>query len=156
MKLNREQFLAAALALSATAGGCKLAKSDDVAAQASPESPQKAQPGTPAVAPATEGASLADPEANKARDLAGASERGTATGSGVQSKGLVKAPAAEASPAKGPSSPTKEVASPAQEIVAPAKEVVSPTKEVVAPTKEKLPAPTSEYAKKPPAPTKEL
>ncbi|GMV19835.1 MAG: hypothetical protein HS104_03765 [Polyangiaceae bacterium] len=154
MKLNREQFLAAALALSATAGGCKLgAKSDDVAAQASPESPQQAQPGTPAAAaPAVEGAGsgIADPEANKARDQAGASERGTATGSGIQSKGLVKAPAAEGT------APTKEIASPTKEVVSPTKEVVSPTKEVVSPTKEKLPAPTSEYAKKPPAPTKEL
>ncbi len=145
MKLNREQFLVAAMALATSAGGCKLgSKGDDLATQAGPENPQGQVQGAPAVAPAPPGANPTDdPEGNSARDQAGAGERGTPTAAGTPTsagttKGFVTGTT------KGVS-PTKEVG-------------VSPTKEVgVSPTKEVGVSPTNEYGKKvpPPPPTKE-
>lgn len=170
MRLNREQFLAAAVALSAGLGGCKLgAKGDDATNQAAPESPgQTTQPATgPQGAPADpagNSGSGADPNGRERTE----NERGTppSTDRGTtQTKGLVGSPAKElgaspTSPTKELGSPVKEVTSPTKEITSPTKEITSPTKELTPPTKEKLPPPTKEVTtptkKPPPSPVKEL
>lgn len=159
MKLNREQFLIAALALSASAGGCDLGGS---AAQVSPEERAAAAraSGTPNVAPGgrdtLERPELGNiPRSPTSDPRAGSVDQGSSlapsqvkTGSGsatTSQKGLVGSPTKEAglpTPTKEASlpTPTKEVA-PTKEagLPAPTKEVgvPPPTKEVAAPTKEK-------------------
>ena len=142
MRVNREQFLAAAIALSTAAGGCKL-KSDgsDTSNQASPEGVGTVHPQSqPQEGPAGgTPAGNADPGSVE-RDYPGDINR-PKTGAAPASKGLTG------------SSPTKE-----SNFAAPAKEAIpSPAKEAIpAPAKEKLPAPTKELGvKKPTSPTAE-
>jgi hypothetical protein len=151
MKLNRERYLTAAFALSATLGGCKLGSvSDDVAAQAAPE-----KPATPAknVAPSPAQGGPEDPvvgrEDDRGRGDFGSPGSGTpstsnATRSTGTTQGLV------GSKGSTLASPTKEA------LPSPTKEALpSPTKEAMpSPTKEvKYPSPTKEA---PPPPAKEL
>jgi hypothetical protein len=144
MKLDREQFLAAAIAIGA-ATGCNLIKDGTDTAQATqvtPETPPGAAPG----AAQPPGAAGEEPGAGEgvARDHAGDVRPGSGTNAAKSS--ALRSPTQEAGIA-----PTKEIG-----LVAPTKEIgqVSPTKELgkVAPTKEygtKPITPTAEIAKKP-------
>lgn len=154
MKLDREQFLAAAIAMSAAMGGCKLGSTvDDLAAQAAPEnapatpaagnaapSPQPGAPGSPVVG-REDNRGQGDFGSPGSSDPTPTSARGTNTGT---TSGLVAG-------SKGSTlaSPTKEA------LPSPTKEALpSPTKEALpSPTKEALPSPTKET--KYVAPTKE-
>ena len=120
MKINREKFLAAAIAVSAASGGCKLMKSEDTAAQATPEQ-QAAQQGAaaqgaPAVAtpaPETPGGSV-DTETQNSKVRPGAAR----TTSPTKEAQLTTSPTKEAIT----TSPTKEVVtkpppSPAKETI---------------------------------------
>jgi hypothetical protein len=135
MKLNREKFLAAAIAVSAASGGCKL-KSDSTAAQATPE--QQAQqtgltqgPGVPAAAPEMPAGGVDTESQNSKLGIKSGAQR---TASPTKEAQLMASPTKEAIT----TSPTKEAIT------------TSPTKEAIktSPTKEVL-------TKPPPAPTKE-
>lgn len=142
MRLNREQFLVAALALSAGISGCKLKAALEDSPQAAPEQPAKgAAPATPQ-GPGEQGA-LERPDTVE-RGSVGKSP--TTTG---RSSSLVGSPVAAPAKEAGFVAPTKEVGA-----TSPTKEALtSPTKEALpAPTKEALPAPTKEAV---PPPTKE-
>ncbi len=141
MKVNREKFLAAAIALStAASSSCKLAsKAEELLNQASPETSASALPVTgqaPAPAPTEQ-------------TVTGAGETG---GTKSPSKTTTRSGLAP-STTKGSTlvSPTKEPGA-----TSPTKELAAPTKEIgPAPTKE-IASPTKEYgAKPPPPPTKE-
>jgi hypothetical protein len=141
MRVNREQFLAAAIALSTAAGGCKLGSETTDSAQARPEGvatvhPQSQPNEGPAGGAPTPPGEIAPVE----HDYPGDINRPN-TGAAPASKGVTG------------TSPTKEA-----NLAAPAKEALpSPAKEALpAPAKEKLPAPTKELGvKKPTAPTAE-
>jgi hypothetical protein len=152
MRLDREQFLAAAIAIGAVTGACNFKKdgSDTTqAAQVAPEPPGAAAPGA-AQQPGSAGDESEGQPISREHATDVAPSRGGPPG--IPTSAL-----REGSSAKGSSfvsGPTKEAG------VAPTKEAgIAPTKEVgIAPTKEagKVTSPTSEYAaKKPPAPTAE-
>lgn len=137
MKVRREKFLAAAIALGASAAGCDL--STAIASRISPEKPEE---GVTSAAPA--------PAAN---DEPGA-RRGDPDheGSGRHAAGVTRTPSPTFEGSALPS-PTKEAGLPS-----PTKEVglPSPTKEagLPSPTKEAgMPSPTKEWGM--PSPTKE-
>jgi hypothetical protein len=144
MKLDREKFLVAAIAIAAGVSGCgKLAsKAEELVTQASPENSP-----TPSAVPTT--GIVGDPS----QVGAGAPTGDTATKSptGVTKSRSSLAPATTkgstlSSPTKelGVAPPTKEVglAPPAKEIGPPAKTIAPPTKEIGA---KKLPSPVKEY-----------
>ncbi|HMR76773.1 MAG TPA: hypothetical protein PKD61_16745 [Polyangiaceae bacterium] len=153
MKVDRESFLAATLALSAAlATGCDLPA--EIATRLSPEKQGAAEPGAAPEAPAA-----GTTEADNAVDRGGDGfERGPASGPGAQQ---LPSPTIEAG-GKQFAAPTKEAGG---KFTAPtnegAKTLPAPPKEagMPAPTKEAggFPAPTKEAGgyKNPPAPSKE-
>jgi hypothetical protein len=142
MRLHRERFLAAAIAIGATASACNMLSDSTQAAQVSPEQPGAAAPGAPqSPAAAEEGAG--EPIArDHATDVApGKGVPGIPTSALRSGSSLKDSPAKEAGFA-----PTKEAG------IAPTKEAgISPTKEYGT----KPVSPTNEFAAKKPAPTAE-
>ena len=143
MKVNREQFLAAALLLSAVTGCDKLKGKET--AKAAPETVASAQlANDPSTAATTAPAAEAADSLKAGPATAGNSTKNARAKVGTAPSAGVVAPGGEVIPVVGPG---KEVVAPGNEgIVAPGKEVIAPGNEVapvVAPANENIPtAPT--------------
>lgn len=182
MKINREQFLAAAALIMAANTGCgKLANrlgveigSSTPPIQADPNNPAPGAPaGTAATPPITPGApgapiSPAAPAIKAAGPTVagvkpGALPTPAGTGTGVTTSKGFAAPANEGAlggPTREAVPPTREQGGPSREFGAPSKEARGPTREGAGgpsreargPSKEGLPAPAREAGVRPPPP----